>query len=62
MRKFHRSNTDKKICGVCGGLGEYTDIDPLWYRLLFVLGGLWTGIFPALLLYVIICIMTEYDE
>lgn len=61
MRKFYKSSTDKSIGGVCGGLGEYTDIDPFWYRLLFVLGGLWTGVFPALLVYIIICIMTEYD-
>lgn len=62
MKKFYRSSTDKEIGGVCSGLGEYTGIDPFWYRLLFVLGGLSTGIFPALLVYVIICIMTEYDE
>ena len=62
MKKFYRSSTDKSIGGVCGGLGEYTDIDPFLYRLLFVLGGLSTGIFPALFVYIIICVMTEYDE
>lgn len=45
MKKFYRSSTDKSIGGVCGGLGKYTDIDPFWYRLLFILGGLWTGVF-----------------
>lgn len=62
MKRFYRSSTDKSIGGVCGGLGEYTDIDPFWYRLLFVLGGLCAGVFHALLVYIIICIMTEYDE
>lgn len=62
MKKFYKSNTDKKIVGVCGGLGEYTDIDSFWYRLLFVVGGLYTGIFPAIFIYVIICMMSEYDE
>lgn len=62
MKKFYRSNTDKEIGGVCSGLGEYSGIDPFWYRLLFVLGGLSTGIFPALFVYIIICVMTEYDE
>ena len=28
------------IAGVCGGLGEYTDTDPFWYRILFIFGGL----------------------
>ena len=23
MKKLYKSNTDKKICGVCGGLAEY---------------------------------------
>ena len=35
--------TDKKICGVCGGLAEYFDMDPtvmriLWVVLAFVAG------------------------
>lgn len=59
MKKFYRSNTDKTIAGVCGGLGEYTDIDPFWYRLLFMLGGLYSGIFPAIFIYIIICMMSE---
>jgi phage shock protein PspC (stress-responsive transcriptional regulator) len=38
MRKrIYRSNTDKVIGGVCGGLGEYFGIDPTWVRVLFVL-------------------------
>lgn len=61
MKKFYRSATDKSIGGVCGGLGKYTDIDPFWYRLLFILGGLYSGIFPALFIYIIICMMSEYD-
>jgi phage shock protein C len=28
---------DRIIAGVCGGLGRYTNIDPVWYRLGFVL-------------------------
>jgi phage shock protein PspC (stress-responsive transcriptional regulator) len=38
MRKrIYRSNTEKVIGGVCGGLGEYFGIDPTWVRVLFVL-------------------------
>ncbi len=32
-----RSETDKMIAGVCGGLAEYLNLDPVWVRLLFVL-------------------------
>lgn len=36
-RKLYRSDTQKVIAGVCGGLSEYFDIDPVIIRLLFVL-------------------------
>lgn len=36
-KKLYRSNINKMICGVCGGLGEYLNIDPTIIRLLWVL-------------------------
>jgi len=35
-RKLWRSRQDRKIAGVCGGLGEYFGVDPFWMRLIFV--------------------------
>jgi len=35
-RKLYRSIDDRKIAGICGGLGEYFDIDPTIVRLLWV--------------------------
>ena len=35
-KRLYRSTSDKKIAGVCGGLGEYFDIDPTIIRLLWV--------------------------
>lgn len=35
--RLYRSNTDRMIGGVCGGLGVYLNIDPVFIRLLFVL-------------------------
>lgn len=35
MKKFYLSSSDKKIGGVCGGLAEYFDIDPLIVRIVF---------------------------
>ncbi|HOB90251.1 MAG TPA: PspC domain-containing protein [Candidatus Colwellbacteria bacterium] len=37
IRKIYRSRTDRIIFGVCGGLGEYFEVDPVIFRLLFVL-------------------------
>ena len=35
--KLYRSNSDRMIGGVCGGLGAYLNVDPVFIRLLFVL-------------------------
>ena len=39
-RKFFRSRTNKKISGVCGGLGTFFKIDPIFWRLIFLLGAI----------------------
>ncbi len=33
-KKLYRSNKDRKIAGVCGGIAEYFDVDPIIIRLL----------------------------
>lgn len=42
-RKLVRSTLDKKIAGICGGLGEYFNVDPTVMRILFVAGFFLTG-------------------
>jgi phage shock protein C len=37
-KKLYRSRNNRFIAGVCGGLGEFFNIDPTLIRLLFVLG------------------------
>ena len=47
MKKLYRSNTDRMIAGVCGGLADYINIDPTIIRLIFAVlllmgtGGFW---------------------
>ena len=36
-RKLHKSSTNRMINGVCGGIGEYFNVDPTLVRLGFVL-------------------------
>ena len=40
MKKLCKSSTDRKICGVCGGIAEYLGIDSTVVRLIFVIFGL----------------------
>ena len=37
MKKLYLSDSDRKIGGVCGGIGEYFDKDPTLIRILFIL-------------------------
>lgn len=54
-RKLYRSNDNKMLCGVCGGIGEYLNIDPTLIRLLWaVLACSGTGIIVYLLAAIII--------
>ncbi|MEE1093640.1 MAG: PspC domain-containing protein [Bacteroidales bacterium] len=43
MKKLYRSNTDRKLCGVCGGFAEYFDLDPTIIRLIFIFLTLFGG-------------------
>ncbi|HBB64430.1 MAG: phage shock protein C [candidate division WS6 bacterium GW2011_GWC1_33_20] len=54
-KKLYRSETDRMIGGVCGGLGEYFGIDSTIVRLLFALIVLYGG--TGLLLYIILWIV-----
>ncbi len=51
MKRLYKSRTDKKIDGVCAGIAEYFEVDPVMVRvvtvLLFVFGGV------ALLAYIV---------
>ncbi len=37
MKKFYRSKSNRILSGICGGLGEYFDTDPLLWRLVFII-------------------------
>ncbi|NMB09483.1 MAG: PspC domain-containing protein [Tissierellia bacterium] len=55
-KRLYRSLYDRKIAGVCGGLGEFFGIDPtiirfLWAISIFLYG---TGIFAYIIAWVII--------
>ena len=62
MRRLYRSRKERVLCGVCGGLAEYFNIDPIFIRLaavaLFVVN---PGV--AIILYIATCmLMPEAPE
>lgn len=55
-KRLYRSKTDRIVAGVCGGLGEYFAIDPIWFRLAFIVlafgGG--SGILVYLIMWLVV--------
>jgi phage shock protein PspC (stress-responsive transcriptional regulator) len=43
-RRLYRNPEDSIISGVCGGIGAYLNIDPVWIRLIFILFALTFGV------------------
>ncbi|TET34270.1 MAG: PspC domain-containing protein [Anaerolineales bacterium] len=58
-KKLYRSNDQRMLGGVCGGLGEYFNTDPTIVRLLFVAFALVAG--GGLLLYLILWLLIPQE-
>jgi len=51
MKKLYRTQNDRKLAGICGGIARYVNMDPTLIRLLFLIIVLMTGVFPMMLGY-----------
>ena len=54
-KRLYKSSTDKKVCGVCGGIANYFDVDPTVIRLIWVIFTLSGG--SGLIAYIIAAII-----
>ena len=59
-KTLYRTEKDKMIGGVCGGLGEYFEIDPALVRLLFAL--IFFGYGAGLMVYVLLWIIMPSED
>ena len=57
-KKLYRSKKNKKIAGICGGIGEYFDIDPNLVRIIAALVCLTP---PGILTYIIAWIIIPQE-
>ena len=57
MKKLYLSDTDKKLCGVCGGIAEYFEVDTTLIRLAWVMLSLFSAGFPGIIAYIIACMV-----
>ena len=53
---LYRSQNGKILGGVCSGLGEYFDIDPVIFRVIFILLMLvdWVGFLAYIILWIVL--------
>lgn len=58
-KKLYKSNSNKMISGVCGGIAEYFNVDPTFVRLAWVLFLLVGG--SGLLAYIVCAIVIPQD-
>jgi len=67
-RRLYRSESNRMIAGVCGGIGEILRVDPTIVRIacaflgLFSVGGILTLGLPAILLYVVCWIVVPTES
>lgn len=57
IKRLYASSTDRKISGVCGGIGEYFSLDSTLVRLAWVVLTIVTGIIPGVIGYIIAVIV-----
>lgn len=57
MKKLYLSDTDKKLCGVCGGIAEYFEVDTTLIRLVWVMLSIFSAGFPGIIAYIIACMV-----
>jgi phage shock protein C len=62
MKRLRRSNKERMIAGVCGGIAEYFDLDPSIVRIVYVLVSVLSVAFPGILFYIIMWIIVPQSD
>lgn len=60
-KKLYRSPKDGVIAGVAAGLGRYLEVDPVFVRILWIVVGVVTHIWPAVILYGALFLVVPVD-
>ena len=53
MKRLYKSQTNKVLSGLLGGLGDYWNIDPVILRVGFIFLTCFSGVFPGIIAYFI---------
>ncbi len=61
MKKLMKSS-NKTLCGVCGGIAEYFDLDPTLVRVGYAALTVFSAAFPGCMLYLIMALVMPSAE
>jgi phage shock protein C len=50
---LRRSKSNRMLAGICGGLGEFFGINPIWFRIAFLIALIPGGV-PGIVVYLIL--------
>lgn len=53
VKHLYRSSKNKVFAGICGGVGEFFEIDPVLVRVIWLLVVIFTGLVPGLVAYLL---------
>ena len=56
---LYRSRRNRVLMGVCGGLAEYLDMNPLGVRIAYILVSIFSAAFPGILVYFVLALMLK---
>ncbi|MBP2143446.1 phage shock protein C [Methanococcus voltae] len=62
IKKLYRSVDDKMLEGVCGGIGEYFNVDPTLVRILYVAITVFTGFLLGIVTYIVLAIIIPKNQ
>ena len=59
-KKLYKSKVNRMLCGVCGGIGEFFNIDPSIIRVLWIIFGLAGG--SGIIAYILVAIILPEEH
>ena len=60
MKRLYRSEKNKVMFGVLGGIAEYFAVDPVLIRVLFIFMLFFTGVLPGILGYIVVALVIPH--
>ncbi len=61
-RLLRRSNVNRQIAGVCGGLAAYYGLDPTFVRVMYVLLSIGSAAFPGIFVYCLLWLLIPQSD